>query len=138
MLWLATAGVVLWAAVLFVLPIYLRHAAINELKKLGTLVISDDGVSFRLTDRDLKSVDRLGVLLRRVRCKKLALALWGTPVSDLSPLAGLSGLTSLDLRDTSVSDLSPLAGLKKLAVVLLRSGQVVRIPEHLQGVIKRL
>ncbi len=43
-----------------------------------------------------------------------SLILWGTPVSDLSPLAGLTGLTSLDLNHTRVSDLSPLAGLSGL------------------------
>jgi uncharacterized protein YjbI with pentapeptide repeats len=39
------------------------------------------------------------------------LDLWGTRVSDLSALAGLSGLQSLDLDGTPVSDVSPLAGL---------------------------
>src|SRR5687768_1833185 len=41
-------------------------------------------------------------------------SLSGTSVSDLSPLAGLTSLQSLDCFGTSVSDLSPLAGLTSL------------------------
>ncbi len=39
---------------------------------------------------------------------------WSTRVSDLGPLAGLSALQSLDCTGTKVSDLSPLAGLSAL------------------------
>ena len=35
-------------------------------------------------------------------------------VSDISPLAGLTGLTRLDLEDNDISDISPLAGLTNL------------------------
>ncbi len=42
-----------------------------------------------------------------VRCKY-------TEVTDLSPLAGLTGLTTLKLGNTPVTDLSPLAGLTGL------------------------
>ena len=45
------------------------------------------------------------------------LHLISTPVRDLSPLAGLSGLTTLDLRLTPVRDLSPLAGLSGLTTL---------------------
>jgi hypothetical protein len=38
---------------------------------------------------------------------------WGTPVSDLSPLAGVP-LTELDCRGTPVSDWSPLRSIKTL------------------------
>ncbi len=37
-----------------------------------------------------------------------------TPVSDLGPLAGLTGLQSLNLFNTPVRDLGPLAGLYSL------------------------
>ncbi|MBC7820058.1 MAG: leucine-rich repeat domain-containing protein, partial [Planctomycetaceae bacterium] len=53
-----------------------------------------------------------------------SLKLYKTPVSDLSPLAGLSGLTSLDLSATPVSDLSPLAGLSGLTWLNLNGTQV--------------
>ena len=43
------------------------------------------------------------------------LNLWGTGVSDVSPLAGLTQLTTLDLEFVAVvSDVSPLAGLTQL------------------------
>ena len=43
-----------------------------------------------------------------------SISLYGTQVSDLTPLAGLKNLRDLDLNETKVSDLSPLAGLKQL------------------------
>ena len=52
------------------------------------------------------------------------LSLYDTQVSDLSPLAGLSGLTSLYLGGTQVSDLSPLAGLSGLTTLNLIGTQV--------------
>jgi hypothetical protein len=45
-------------------------------------------------------------------------------VSDLSPLAELKNLRSLDLNLTQVSDLSPLAELKKLEELVLYATQV--------------
>ena len=42
------------------------------------------------------------------------LSLVGSPVTDLSPLARLTGLTSLSICNSGVSDLSPLAGLTNL------------------------
>ncbi|MEM9060104.1 MAG: leucine-rich repeat domain-containing protein, partial [Pseudomonadota bacterium] len=47
-----------------------------------------------------------------------------TPVSDLTELAGLSGLRSLDLRNTPVSDLTALAGLRGLQRLYLNDTQV--------------
>ncbi|HEX4609648.1 MAG TPA: leucine-rich repeat domain-containing protein, partial [Urbifossiella sp.] len=44
------------------------------------------------------------------------LNLGGTRVTDMSPLAGLTGLQTLDLSSTKVSDVSPLAGLIKLRI----------------------
>ena len=53
-----------------------------------------------------------------------ALHLDGTSVSDLSPLARMSGLTWLSLNGTPVSDLLPLAGLANLQVLIARDSSV--------------
>ena len=45
-------------------------------------------------------------------------------ISDLTPLATLTGLTSLDLRNNSISDLTPLAGLTKLTGLYLEFNQI--------------
>jgi len=124
LLWLAIAGVVLWAAALFVIPRYLRYAAIEELKQLGEITVTGERVRFRAVLPDQESFDRLGVLLRRVRWTSLDLAIENSKVSDLSPLAGLSGLTTLNLDGTQVRDLSPLAGLSGLIVLSLDGTQV--------------
>jgi len=47
------------------------------------------------------------------------LNLLGTSVSDLRPLAGLTGLQILLLREMPVSDLRPLSGLTKLQILWL-------------------
>ena len=48
----------------------------------------------------------------------------GTQVGDLTPLAGLTALQSLDCRSTQVGDLTPLAGLTALQSLACRSTQV--------------
>lgn len=53
-----------------------------------------------------------------------SLGLSGTKVSDLSPLAGLTGLQALNVSHTQVSDLSPLARLTGLQALDLRYTQV--------------
>ena len=138
MLWLATAAIVLWAAELVGVPIYLRHAAIEELNQLGEVEIAEDTVSFSATGFDQKSVDRLVVLFRRLRCTSVTVSLGEARVSDLSPLAGLNGLTTLYLYGTPVIGLSPLAGLKKLESITLRKNQEVRVPVSLEKAITRL
>ena len=45
-------------------------------------------------------------------------------VTDLSPLAGLTDLTQLELRGNSISDISPLAGLTNLTRVSLEDNSV--------------
>ena len=53
------------------------------------------------------------------------LRLGGNQISDLSPLAGLTNLSSeLDLHDNAISDLSPLAGQVNLEVLVLHGNQV--------------
>ncbi|MDE0043118.1 MAG: hypothetical protein OXT74_13860, partial [Candidatus Poribacteria bacterium] len=49
---------------------------------------------------------------------------WGSSVSDLSPLAGLTKLTGLYLGGSSASDLSPLAGLTNLEHLFLDANGV--------------
>jgi internalin A len=62
--------------------------------------------------------DQQGVweAFRRVasELKPTRLDLSGAPVSDLSPLSGLTSLQDLDLSGAPVSDLSPLSGLTSL------------------------
>ncbi|WP_146343828.1 leucine-rich repeat domain-containing protein [Phaeobacter marinintestinus] len=57
---------------------------------------------------------------------------WGTKISDLSPLQGLTALQGLDLNNTQVSDISPLQGLTALQVLSLSNTQVSDI-SPLQG-----
>ena len=45
-------------------------------------------------------------------------------VSDLSPLAGLTNLTDLGLRDNSISDISPVAGLTNLTSLSLNNNSI--------------
>jgi hypothetical protein len=48
----------------------------------------------------------------------------GTHVSDLTPLTGLAQLSSIDLSGTRVSDLSPLTGLTQLRSISLSGTEV--------------
>ena len=48
-------------------------------------------------------------------------------ISDLSPLAGLYQLTSLDLDNNSISDISPLAGLTNLTRLYLSDNSITDI-----------
>ena len=45
-------------------------------------------------------------------------------LTDLSALAGLSGLRELDLRDNAIADLSPLAGLTGLQLLYLSGNRI--------------
>ena len=56
-------------------------------------------------------------------------------ITDLSPLAGLTGLRVLDLRDNAVADVSPLAGLTSLQRLDL-AGNRVADPWPLAGLTK--
>lgn len=50
-----------------------------------------------------------------------------TPVTDVSPLAGLRSLTELDLRATSVVDISALANVPNLTILNLARTQVMDV-----------
>jgi hypothetical protein len=52
------------------------------------------------------------------------LSLNGNPITDLSPLAGLTSLQSLIMEDNIVSDLSPLAGLANLRILILEANLI--------------
>ena len=45
-------------------------------------------------------------------------------VSDISPLAGLTGLTRLSLEDNDISDISPLAGLTNLKWLMVHRNEI--------------
>ncbi|MGA9241129.1 MAG: hypothetical protein WBW03_04030, partial [Silvibacterium sp.] len=47
-----------------------------------------------------------------------------TLVSDLFPLGGLSGLSTLSLRDTNVSDLAALRNLRNLTTLDIRGTKI--------------
>ena len=49
------------------------------------------------------------------------LSLWGNPISNLSPIAGLTQLQHLDLGRCHVSDVTPIAGLTELTYLTLHS-----------------
>ena len=48
-----------------------------------------------------------------------SLGLGGNPISDISPVAGLTNLTSLGLGHNQISDISPVAGLTNLTELYL-------------------
>ena len=52
------------------------------------------------------------------------LKLFGNPILDISPLAGLIGLQELHLGSSLISDLTPLANLQNLRVLRLQGKQI--------------
>lgn len=56
--------------------------------------------------------------------KLTTLYAYDTAVSDLSPLSGLTGLTSLYAYDDAISDLSPLSGLTSLTTLNLYNNKI--------------
>ncbi len=51
------------------------------------------------------------------------LSLYDGAISDVSPLAGLTALTSLNLNNNEISDVSPLAGLSSLTTLSLSANE---------------
>ena len=72
------------------------------------------GIAERVTELDLSysQISDLSPIAGLTGLKTLYL--FGTQVSDLSPIAGFTGLKTLGLTGTQVSDLSPIAGLTGL------------------------
>ena len=56
-------------------------------------------------------------------------------MSELTPLAELKELRTLDVGGPQVSDLAPLAGLKKVTIFLSAS-QKVKVPKALEGQVR--
>lgn len=78
-------------------------AKLTELKNMEELEI----VECFLDDADMELLGQLTQL------KKLSITA-NTDVTDVSPLAKLTGLEKLDISNTQVTDISPLAGLTEL------------------------
>ncbi|MCH8292976.1 leucine-rich repeat domain-containing protein [Candidatus Poribacteria bacterium] len=72
----------------------------------------------------VSDVSPLASLTHLTSLKLTSLDLRNTQVSDVSPLASLTNLTSLDLSSTQVSDVSPLASLTNLTSLNLTNTQV--------------
>ena len=53
-----------------------------------------------------------------------SLGLGGNPISDISPVASLTNLTSLDLGHNQISDISPVAGLTNLTSLGLAGNRI--------------
>jgi hypothetical protein len=82
-----------------------------------------------LRDLDLSSLDLADTRITDLRplaglTGLQSLDLGDTQVTDLTPLAGLTGLQSLNLWNTRVKDIAPLAGLTELHSLVLWSTNV--------------
>ena len=62
---------------------------------------------------------------------------WAQELQDLQPLAELTTLKQLDLCFTPVSDLTPLVGLTELTI-FLAEGQRVEVPKEIQSRVVRV
>jgi len=90
-------------------------------------------VNPKVLNRVLATDEWAGQFFRRLQIRQpTRLNLGQTAVSDLSPLAGLTGLQELSLNQTAVSDASPLAGLTGLQTLSL-SQTAVSDPSPLAG-----
>jgi len=85
----------------------------------------DEAGKYQFSVNRLESNDFSILPLPRLRFRLLvSLSLSDTPVSDLTPLSGLTSLQSLTCSDTSVSDLTPLSGLTSLQSLYCSSTSV--------------
>ena len=78
------------------------------------LLLTDVFMALLGEDREwnAKVLDVIGEQLRMLELRSLSLL--GTTISDLTPLANLTGLQHLDLDRTSIEDLTPLSNLTAL------------------------
>jgi formylglycine-generating enzyme required for sulfatase activity len=110
-----------------VVPLKQQEGARGALKDLGVEVAPFDdysgrtvvGLGSRSGDRDVQALlqaaaPHLGSIDAGDPSKGLSLDLASAPIFDLTPLAGLRNLRSLNVSATRVSDLEPLSGLPGL------------------------
>jgi len=106
-------------------------AAVNplEIPSIAERVMRGERLPLEIIERiiDLTPLAELTSLV--------SLDLAGTKVTDLTPLAGLTVLQSLDLRGTPVTDLTPLAGVTGLKSLALSNTEVTDVtpPAGLTG-----
>jgi Leucine-rich repeat (LRR) protein len=92
------------------------EAAIEEAKRTGAETLDFSGEAFKALEIVPPGISALD--------RPRALDLGHTQVSNLAPLAGLTGLQDLRLNDTQVSDLAPLTGLTGLMTLSFDNTQV--------------
>ncbi len=102
----------------------LRAAIAEELGKSPNAPISVEEMERlrQLDVRDNRDIQDLTGLQFATNLHELILGHWGgkgNQVSDLSPIAGLTGLRLLFLHNNPISDISPLRGLKNLDYLVL-------------------
>lgn len=90
----------------------LAQAKIAEAARSGVTELNFSGEAFRALDRLPPEIGKLTGLQ--------SLDLRNTQITDLAPLAGLTGLRRLNLFNTRITDLASLAGLTGLQVLDLR------------------
>ncbi|MEE8169956.1 MAG: leucine-rich repeat domain-containing protein [Phycisphaerae bacterium] len=96
-----------------------------EIPEVLTRFVQEGKVDFVYHESNLGMLARISDLTPLAGLTSLtSLNLTGTRVSDLTPLAGLTSLTRIDLTDTLVSDLTSLAGLASLRSLKLWHTQV--------------
>ena len=102
----------------------LRAAIAEELGKGPNAPITVEEMERlrQLDARDNRDIQDLTGLQFATNLHELILGHWGgkgNQVSDLSPIAGLTGLRLLFLHNNPISDISPLRGLKNLDYLVL-------------------
>jgi internalin A len=76
----------------------------------------------------LDQVETVNCKTAESKLKKMTkLTLNNSGVSDIRPLAGLTGLTEIDLSSNQIVDVSPLANLKKLRTLNLDNNKISNI-----------
>jgi Leucine-rich repeat (LRR) protein len=108
----------------------------SELSNLGiTIHCSDGRLTAKVTDQfDNAAFKQAGPILQEIGARRLTeFDLSGSGVSDLSPLRGLTGLSTLDLSYTKIRDLSPLIRLTSLQILNVSNTPVTKLQplEHL-------
>lgn len=95
----------------------LAKAKIAEVSLTHSVGIDFSGGEYRALDRIPPEIDELGWLQ--------SLTLRNTQITDLAPLAGLTGLRSLNLSNTQITELATLAGITRLQSLWLSSTRIL-------------